>query len=261
MSSLIELYRQMLATVRMKATEDGFISKQSSAATSNPVVTKNKRWVLPVPEQLAGGNPDPKWEARVAFHPLYENTARGESEVVAEYRKNINYHLNGVAGLLAHQLLLLATSATEQADLSPEQSEFLDEVKDADEETVNKFIQLMEKMDGDKGIVHIYVQRGGLYKGRKHSRVATVFFPLYEELAKSEDKIYGIKLRKKQKDKEVLMALMRYIFDKIDEKGAYSYGSESLIAPTIDALLHAVYQLATPINDLVELFRKKLEDP
>lgn len=257
--SLKELYLQVLATVKMVATEDGFISIARSPKQINPVTVAGKRWVLPVPEQMSNAS-DPTWEQRVAFHPLYENLARGESDVLAEYRKNANHHLNCIAGLVAYQLLELATSPAEHGKLNPDQSEFLSVVKDADVKTLEKFRELLEKMDGDKCMLNIFLRRGGMVGGRKHSRVGVVFFPLYEELAKADDKILGITLRKKHRDKETLMALLKYIFPKIDQAHAYDYGSDSLQAPTMDALMHAMYNVIAPINDVIAVFENIFPD-
>lgn len=265
MTTLNELYQQVLATVRMHATPDGFISIRRNPETNNPVILRtpgkpDRRLVLPVTEQLQN-TADPKWESRIAFHPLYENISRGESEVMAEYRKNANYHLNGVAGLLAYQLLRLATSPDEQKKLSPDQSEFLPFVKDADEETLEKFKQLLAKIDGDKCMVNIFLRRGGVLNGKKHARLGVVHFPLYEELAKATDKIHGITLRKKKRDRETLMALIKWIFPQVDTPHAYDYGSDSMVAPTMDALMHAMYNVIGPLNDVTATFENILEQP
>jgi hypothetical protein len=253
---LIPLYESLLAAANMISTADGFISRKVGGK-STPATIKGKRLVLPIHEHLS----NPKPAEQIIFHPLSENILRGESVVVEDYRNALNVKLNYTIGVLAYQLLTIATSTAEHSKLNPDQLEFLSAVKNADERTLEAFQKLLKAMSVDQttnAFVSIYLKRGGIVDGKKYSRAGIVSFPFFEELVDS-DTVYGVKLR--IKDKETLINLMMYIFPSIDEKDHYNRGSDSDVAPFLDSLMKAVMAVASAINDQVNLFADVLEDP
>ena len=204
---LIPLYESLLATADMASTADGFISRKVGGK-STPATINGKRLVLPTHEHLC----NPKPAEQIIFHPLSENILRGESIVVEDFRKAINIKLHYTIGVLAYQLLTIATSTAEHSKLNPDQLEFLSAVKNADEKTLESFQKLLRAMSVDQTantFVSIYLKRGGVVEGKKYSRAGIVSFPLFEELCK-DDTVYGVKLR--VKDKDTLINLMQYIF-------------------------------------------------
>jgi hypothetical protein len=70
--------------------------------------------------------------------------------------------------------------------------------------------------------------------------------------------VYGVKLR--IKDRQCILALLEYMFPGIEDAHSFDRGSRSELAPTLDALMHAVIGLIGPINDLVDLFAPLLDD-
>lgn len=253
---LFELYKYLLKTAGYTVTEDNFISRLLPDGKVKPALVKGKRLVLPTPEHLA--HPEDK----VLFHPLSENILRGESAVLEDFRLSLNVKLNVTIGMIAFQLLRIATSTATHAKLSPDQSEFLSKVKNADEKTLDTFKKLMMAMDltqSQKAFVSIFLKRGGLVHGKKHSRVGVVSFPLYEELVKGGKEIYGVTLR--VKDIDSLKALFEYMIPNIDKKEAHNRGSDSEVAPYLDSLMKAFMSVAGPLNDLIELFHNQLDDP
>lgn len=253
---LSDLYKALLKTANFVVTEDNFVSRLMPDGKTSPATIKGKRLVLPTPEHLA--NPTDK----IVFHPLSENILRGESAVLEEYRSSVNIRLNVTIGMVAFQLLRIATSTGMHAKLTPDQSEFLSKVKHADETTLENFKKLMKAMDltqSQKAFVSIYLKRGGLVHGKKHSRVGVVSFPLYEELIKGNKEVFGVKLR--VKDIDSLKALFEYMIPNIDKKEAHNRGSDSDVAPYLDSLMKALMTVAGPLNDLIELFHNQLDDP
>lgn len=253
---LLDLYKALLKTASFTVTEDNFVSRLLPDGKVIPATIKGKRLVLPTQEHLA--NPMDK----VVFHPLSENILRGESAVLEEFRSSLNIKLNVTIGMVAYQLLRIATSTGTHAKLTPDQSEFLSKVKHADEKTLEVFRKLMKAMDltqSQKAFVSIYLKRGGLVHGKKHGRVGVVSFPLYDELAKGGHEIYGVKLR--VKDIDSLKALFEYMIPNIGKKEAHNRGSDSDVAPYLDSLMKAFMTVAGPLNDLVELFHNQLDDP
>lgn len=264
---LLDLYRSMLAVGNLYADSNGHISAVVSDK-KEPVLVKGKSLVLPTDEQLAV----PNWENRVAFNPLQESIMRDESAVVEVFRQKINVRLNWTCAILTFELMRIAASPGEHAKLNPDQSEFLSRVKNTDEKTLKTMEALMGAMPFDNPLrswVSIFLKKGGILRGVKHSRVGIVSFPLWEELSQVEvkdgktkyktDNVFGVSVR--VKDRDTLRELVKYIFPQVDKPEAYNCASDSKIAPFVEALMHTVQTVAGPINDVIELFRNQLSDP
>jgi hypothetical protein len=251
---LLDLYRSILDAAKLVTTEDGFVSMKL-ADESKPALVKGKRLVLPTREHLS--NPD--WKNRVAFHPLAENVLRAESEVLGFLRQAFNIRANYTFGLVAYQLLTIATSPAEHAKLSPDQVEFLSKLKNADEKTLQVLQKLMQAYPATSSFVSIYLKRTGQVAGRRYARVGVVSFPMYKDLKSNAPEVNGVKMR--VKDREALIALLEYMVPTIDEADENNRGSDSQLAPFLDALMKAVLVVAGPLNAVIELFRNQLEDP
>jgi hypothetical protein len=254
--NLIELYKWLMQTANLVVTSDNLVSGKLMNQTM-PVLIKGKRLALPTPEHLA--NPD-KTQI-VLFHPLAESITRGESEVLEKFRSLLMVRLNLVAAELMLQLISIAISTDLHAQLAPDQSEFLSKVKNADDKTYDLFKKVLAAMPADqtaRRIITIFLKKTGSVGGKRHKRVGVVTFPLYQELKKDGSDIYGIKCR--VKDKETLIALMEFMFPQIDVDGSYHRGSDSDVAPNLDALMQASLAVIAPLNDLASTFENQLGD-
>lgn len=255
---ILDLYKSILATAGMITTSDGFV-KMKLADKTKPATIKGKSLVLPTDEQLKS----PDWSNRVVFHPLFENIMRPESEVLALYRQAANIRVNVTVGTLAAFLMRLATSPSEHGKLSPDQSEFLSLLKNADDKTMQALKKLMEAApvsQPQKSFVHIYLKKTGSVAGKRFARVGVVTFPVYAELKKAEKthEVFGVKLR--VKDIETLLALFEYIFPGIGETESYNRGSNSDVAPSIDVMMKTIAAIADPLNALLELMGNVMDD-
>lgn len=251
---LIELYTAILAAANLVVTEDGYISRRIMDET-DPWIVDGKRGVLPTREHLM--NPDK--ENRILFHVLRENIMRGPSEVLESFRTVLNTRLQVSIGLLGVELLSIAASPAEHAKLTPDQSEFLSMVKEADEQTVKNFTKLMGEMPPDQTarcFVSIFIKRAASLEGHTFKRGGIVNFPWFTDLQTAEKELYGVKLR--TKDTRSFIKLMEYIFPNLGEKNSYSRGSDSDVAPTTDALMKALAAVASRINDILDLFGDKI---
>ncbi|SAK59717.1 hypothetical protein AWB81_01884 [Caballeronia arationis] len=254
--NLIELYKWLMQTANLVVTSDNLVSGKLMNQTM-PVLIKGKRLALPSPEHLA--NPDKS--QIVLFHPLAESITRGESEVLEKFRSMLMVRFNLVAAELMLQLLSIAISTDLHAQLAPDQSEFLSKVKNADDKTYDLFKKVLAAMPSDqtaRRIITIFLKKTGSVGGKRHKRVGVVTFPLYQELKKDGNDIYGIKCR--VKDKETLIALMEFMFPQIDVEGSYHRGSDSDVAPNLDALMQASLAVIAPLNDLTSTFENQLGD-
>lgn len=253
---IIELYKVLLANAGMKADDEGFISANLTDTMKDPILIDDKRMVLPTANQLA----TPNMGNRVMFHPLHESLIRGESEVMAETRRMAGARLNIAFTYIGLCLLQLATSPAEHANLTPDQTIFLDNLKDIDEGIMDVYAKLMQNMAvGEDGhsFLRIFIKRGGKIGGKAVQRLAVVTFPFYEELINrpepgKNNMIWGVRVKKAER--EALIKLVEYMVPFIAIPEHYNRGSDSTVAPTVDAFMQAIGGLGTQINDMLDLF-------
>lgn len=251
---LLDLYKSILECGGLTTDDDGFVSVKFDKKSS-PALIHGKRLVLPTQKQLSSEFGD-----KIIFHPLSENILRGESEVITKMRSVFNIRLNYTFAALAQNLLTIITSIGEHHKLTPEQSEILSAVKNVDETTLISFTKMMVNSiqeSPEKAFVSIFLKRGGTINGKKHSRVGVVTFPLYEELKKEQEVYFGVKLR--SKDRLGLIQLYEYMLPNLETPEAYNFGSDSGVAPFLDALMGSVLGIASKMNDLLELFKGMID--
>jgi hypothetical protein len=248
---LNQVYSSILLFSGMKADENGYISSNLNDKVE-PAFIDGLRLVLPTKYHL--GNFEPK--EKMIFHPFTENILRGESVVIEKLKKAINIKLNFTIGAVAQSLLNLVASPEQHGNLTSEQSEILTIVKDADEKSVTDFISQMVsgiRNDAERLFVNIYLKRGGNFQGKRYSRVGIVSFPFYEKLKNQE--ITKIRV----KDREPYKQLFQFMFPNLDGPEEYNFGSESHVAPYLEALLRSAANVASRINDLCIIYKDYID--
>lgn len=254
--NLIDIYKSILNTAGMKADDNGLVTVVYDVK-SDPVTIDGKRLALPTPNNLN----DASISNKIIFHPLRESLMRNESDVVQHLRQAINIRINFTIAAICKDLLKASAEIDNHSKLDPDQAEILSVLKEADDETVVKFVSIMLaaiKEHADRAFVNIYIKKGGTVNDRKYSRAGIVTFPFYNELHKNEDKIYGVKLR--AADRRSFIALFEYIFPGIAEAGKYNVGSDSQVAPILDSLMRTVMGVACKLNDVLELFGNIIDE-
>jgi hypothetical protein len=252
--NLLDTYRSILKFASLEADNDGY-AYATIGDRKEPSLINGKRIVLPLSQHLR--NPDEKQ----IFHPLSENIMRGESEIIEKLKENINIKLNYTFGVISQHLLLLATSPELHDQLTPDQTDALIALKDADTNTTKNFVKLMVagiKKQPTRLFTNIYLKKGGTVRDKRYSRAGIVVFPVYNMLEKNDTEIFGVKLR--VKDKETLKSLYQFVFPGIDVVENYNYGSDSNIAPYLDCLLKTASGLAGRLNDILDTYRNYIED-
>ncbi len=247
---LLDLYKSIMKTAGLHVTEDNLVSVMLDGVYF-PVSVKGQRLALPSQAILARAD---KSDIMV-FHPLNEQVTRGESEVLEKLRKLLMIRFNEVASTVMLKLLNISMSVGEQHMLTPDQSEFLVKVKGVDPKMVKTFEKIIEAMPMDqitRRIITLFLKKTGSVAGKRYKRVGVVNFPLYEDLKKAEDSVYGVKFR--VKDKETLIALLEYVFPNIEETGSYNRGSDSDVAANLDALMQSSLAIIQALNSVTETF-------
>lgn len=254
--NIIELYESILKSVNFVVDENHLVS-YVIGSNKVPVQVSGKRLVLPVHEVLS--NPD--WNATIAFHPLSEAIIRGESPVFRKLKIACLNRLTTVATCLVTELMGIAVDHDYHKKLSPTQNEFLDLIPNVKEETLTKLEKLLDVMsiDGEHRFVNMYVKRGGEWKGKKYQRVCVVDFPLVQELKSEGTYACGVNLGS-LKNKKAITALVNYVLPDAEGE-TYSFGSNSLAAPNLHALLTSYAKMASKLNRVTNLFKKHLDNP
>lgn len=217
-----------------------------------PCMLDGKRLRLPTETFLA--NPD--WETNVAFHPLSEIITRGESEVLAYYRRVTEIMLNGRITMLMDGLIRICADVGLQKALKSAQVPLTQVFPDADAKSLDAISKITNSMAPNP--LHRYIKLN-LKRGvddDKSKRKAVVNFPFAEALLENEKTrdVFGVKLRKV--DFNGFRAIVEYIFedtlDALPEK--YSVVGNPPVAPYLSILLKAINKIQKRINHLGKLF-------
>ena len=243
---LVKLYTAIVESAGWDVSKDGNIT-----AFQGPVEIADKQLIMPTKAVLR--NPD--WENFLAFHPMSENVMRGESAVLFELRKQMQFKLNFVAATIIQELGELAADPTRQKPLTIKQKEYLTLVPDFDAKTVKSLDSLLDRINPNEAekIIGLFVKRSGELKGTKVKRLATVHSPLGLERENKDRTIFGAKFRKC--DYLPFFAMFDFLLPDINEHG-YSFGSNSMVAPSFHALLHAYIAIAHRLNVILRKFQK-----
>ena len=253
MKHVNDLYRAILTALGVKVNEKSMLSYMDV-----PCMVDKKRLCLPTPDVLGASD----WGNVIAFHPLAENTLRGESKVFKHLRNLTLVRLTEVCTFLMETLIRLAAETDNHKLLTPAQVSRLSSLEKADNKTLDFLMELRNKIkiEGEYRLVNIYMKRNGELDGKTYSRVAVVTFPLYDALCSTDEKVFGVANMRKTIDRVVLRNLFELILPKIKEPNGYSYGSNSQIAPYFDALMQAYANIMRDLNPVTWEFRKYLKD-
>jgi hypothetical protein len=255
--TILELYRAILAANNFVVGDDNLVS-YVIGGEKVPAMCNGKRIVFPASPVLQ--NPD--WDNTIAFHPMSEAIIRGESPMIRKLKVAVMARITTVASCLLTDLMGMAVDTDYHKKLSPTQSEFLSLIGAVNADTLKKLNNLMDviSIDGERRLMSLFIKRGGTYKGKGYQRVAVVDFPLIEQLKSEGTKAYDVNMGS-LKNKKAILALFNYILPDADVAEAYSFGSNSMAAPNLHALLSSFVKIAKKLNKMTHLFRKHLDNP
>jgi hypothetical protein len=256
---LLSVYRAILDYASMAADSQGYV-KNAHGDSRESILIEGKQLVLPLPEQLR--NFDSK--QKIIFHPMAENIFKGESEIIQLLKKRICIKLNISTAAIIQALINIVASPDLHGRMNPQQAELFSVNMDADVKTLTNFVKIMTvgiKTKPESAFVSMYLNRGGVYRGSKHSKVSVMTFPLYEQLTKEAKVPNGISLEHLRiKDKDCITKLFQFIFPGLEMPEQYNYGADTTIAPFLDALMMGSARVASKINDIVELYKDYIDD-
>lgn len=264
MSDVLSYYGGFLDSTNNPRDEQGVVLFESSTGELKPVMIDGKKLILPTKEFQN----KPDWTQFVAFHPLSESIARGESDVLQKARDMISLRLFHKYVELSEALLMLAVDSNAQGKLTPSTMKFLEGLGDADAKTVENFSKIMAKAKANfnggenRCLVSLFLKRGGTQNGTKYARLCVASFPYYEAIQKIEDEaadkrqVFGVPLR--AKDIKVLKRLHEVILPGSDE-GVYSIGTNTQTAPYWGALMMTYVNILNQFNSIIKPFSKVIK--
>lgn len=249
---ILDYYKILLAIGWLKVEEDGYVSLVLGDDV-RPATINGKRLYLPTREQMKIKD----HESRIGFHPLRENYNLGISDVLASLRDQYVMRLNASIAYLMQELIAIAHDQKNQKNLTTEQSRVLDALKLVSANTVKDFASLQKKTRANNNadqFINIYVRKGGMVAGKTYGRAAIITFPIYQQLVEGNKKINGVEIS--GKDRDMLIALHKFIFPTIDDKESFNVGVNTKSAPFIEALIRATFNV---VDQLVECAKPYME--
>jgi hypothetical protein len=276
---MFDVYRSMLRLARMETTSEGFVRMEIEPGEYIPVTAKDRKMVvLPLDERLR----DPNVKDYEVFHLLRDNGPK-DSDLLARYRHWLINRFNLVIGGLGSVILKFIADKEITKRLSPHQKDFLDLIVDADAGSLERWKDIDETIKAWNNIsevaakpnqiqqvfVSLYLSQATTLRGQSYHRVAVVNFPFYDELVRLDaeaqaykaapktkkppkpvDEVFGCEV--KVKDRQPFIGLMRYLIPSLDIPHQYDVGSNSRIAPSVDAMMMAWLPIATHLNAISE---------
>lgn len=250
---IITLYKHILSDAGLSVDGKGLVSIDNSrfgvSEEKTPILVNGNRLVLPTYEMLSEGGAD-----KTFFHPLHENLLRGESTVITKLRGLLSTRLDFTIGILVQHLLDICASVNKHKYLNPDQAQVLSIAPNCDELTCKNFASILVKtFESENKFISFYLKRAGVVKGVKYARAGIISFPIFEEIAKQSGEVLGVKLRKK--DYESIINVFKYILKDIDKPENYNRGSDSDIAPFMDALMKTFLAVSSELNDILVCYK------
>lgn len=267
---ILEFYKHVIEAAGLQVSEENIVMANIDGVDT-PVEIGGKLLRLPTPEFLK--NPD--WDAYVAFHPLCENAARGESEVLKQLRRFMVSTLNADLMFMMESLVGICADKDNHRRLSTTASECLDAIPGADATSVKKLEKIEKEMDltsrevvGEvmdriattqrRRMVNMFLTRGGMWRDKKYARVCSVEFPFVSENDREGRSIFGVKLR--VGDYEGFRNLFKFIIgEKDDLTTAFHGATNTLTAPYLTALLMSWFKISKRLNQLKKVYGKHVE--
>lgn len=260
---ILGFYKESLESTGTLVNDEGMVMKEQTADVSLPVtVLNNEPLVLPTKERQKAGD----WTGVQPFHPLSENSLRGESVVLKKLRVLTAARISDVIVNVMETLMTIAADPSRHAKLPPKASEFLDPLTKVDAKTLKALGKVLDlvSVTGDHRLVSFYFRRPGEQRKESYTRICRVDLPILDELENSESTIFGVKMR--QNDKPAILGLFAWLLDLDIEQNKkelkeqvevlYSKGTHTLTVPYFYTLMSSYAKLAEALNNKIKLFKK-----
>lgn len=252
-----ELYIPTIKSLWLEVDSDGSIYQKRDNDEKSFISLKGKQLVLPLPEivKSIGAN-------QVCFHPLSENVARGDSNMIAMIKKLAMVNANRIAILLLERLMRIALKAIEEPNeihLKGKQLELLTILPDVNKNTAAHLTAALSEIDLTScPIVKLYNRRNGSIGESQYMRLAVMSFPMLEQINDpASSPIWSKKIYRKR-DYRDYGALFDYLIPHWREPNYYSVGSDNTEAPSFIAIMSSYLKFMKRMNEVIETFEEHL---
>jgi len=200
-------------------------------------------------------------EGKLIFHILNENYTSPESAAFNFYKKRLVLELNLKLSSLIVSLITISSDPQLQRKIKS--SKLLDIVTNIGEtdpsqiEALLNLVKASKKVNEEAFLFDIFLKKNGEINDVPYSAIGKINFLAYSELQKSienkdsEFRVFGHKLRKK--DLLTLSTIFQVIFPGINDKIAYSEGTDNKIFRYLSALLKTSYLISSRMNEVANL--------
>lgn len=248
------LYKPQLEAMAYIVGEDGACSRLVKDGKSVPITVEDKPLYLPTPELLERN----KWDMIQPYHPLSENTLRGQSPVIHKLVRDLEVWTTIQLYSTVEMIIKVATTPELQTDLvahEPRVSEILAECGvGADEKVVKQWTTLRRQLSEAKfRPLRIYLDRKYEEGDVKFSRVAIVTKAILEDMDVKNAKIQDISVGSKV-NKATIMGILNYVLKPIEKL----YGSNAMV-PYYHVFLQVQRDLIKRFNYINEAFTSRFD--
>lgn len=243
-----DIYIPLLKSLNVYPNEDGTLT-QRFLGKETPCKIGKRVLLLPLPEVIR--NLDN--EKTIVFHPLAENVARADSVVQNFMKQLITMTVSFKLFVITQTLYDLACNKSLHDQLTGDQLTLLSLLPDADAKGSKNLSDVISKVDmKNVRIWNVFNKRNGKLGGSSYNRVAVVTFPLFSEILDHEKSEVWKGIRKR--DAKEFKTLFDYILPGWDKLDAYSAASDSMEAPSFQALTLAYIKVAKELNNIVSVY-------
>lgn len=253
----VNFYKSLLTSTGLQYDEENNCFYTQAARVNQPVRIDNLVLSLPTTATTKQYN-DIKDKVMV-YHPVHENALARNSQTLIFTQRLFRISLSTDYLTICENLLRLAADVDMHERLNADQREIISQFIGADEKMLKAFEQIADKTDPDKKCkaLDLMLQRGDSTNGA--SRIAKVKWDLLDELHKSKDHIYGVKLRKK--DVTTLEKLHQIIFEFKGHKlvevspAMQMVSTSELVAPSFRVLCELYLEVKNMFIGIYQLFQ------
>lgn len=197
-----------------------------------------------------------KWKDIQPYHPLSENSLRGQSPVLQHLIRDMEVWATINYCKILDMIIKVISNDDLQAELIrdvPEITKLLSSTANgATDKTASNWKKLLKHIEKERlRVVRLYIARKAKHDDEVYQRVGTVSFPLTENFEEKSNELVGVKFSSITQ-RDVLLNVIKYIENKLTEVFT-SNGS----TPYYHVVLQFQRNLVTVFNEIYSLFESK----
>ncbi|MDD2819153.1 MAG: hypothetical protein PHN51_10240 [Candidatus Nanopelagicales bacterium] len=206
-------------------------------------------------------------EGRNIFHPLNENYAVPINSQFNLFKSKLVFELNlKLSTIVLAMIRICSDPMLQQRVKTSKAVEFISSVGETDMTTIDKFAKLLkasQTANKEAFLFDIFLKKNGELKGEPYAAIGKLNVHILTELKKTLEAadgkyaVYGCTLRKK--DVVSLLAIFTALFPLHDVPDEMTVGTDHNTFRMFNALLLSSFQVASRMNEVVDLLNEVQE--